>query len=328
MPGRNASTGDYRYGFQGQETDGEITGSESHVSYKYRMHDARLGRFLSLDPLAPKYPHNSPYAFSENRVIDGIELEGLETLHYTKTLSNGTEKLPLTQVGGDDIKGVALRVTAIHRSYTTHVSPVYRKTKGYATLFWDERRFQKVRSGGSVTTVTTDYGVDENGEAFELNRTIETVDLGWITSEVRVDAQKTLYETLGELLVFEATGAVLGKLLGVAAKPLSKSERLAKFADRIWASPKANNVEGAISQINKNLDAVEDAYSGVAKNPSAAVATRNDGRMYGILDDTYVTRHANGNATALTKGHRIEINADGSYSMFNRYTDEVFITKK
>jgi RHS repeat-associated protein len=78
MPGRNGSTDSYRYGFQGQETDNEITGSESHVSYKYRMHDARLGRFLSLDPLAPKYPHNSPYAFSENRVIDGVELEGLE----------------------------------------------------------------------------------------------------------------------------------------------------------------------------------------------------------------------------------------------------------
>ncbi len=31
-----------------------------------------------VDPLAPSYPHNSPYAFSENRVIDMIELEGLE----------------------------------------------------------------------------------------------------------------------------------------------------------------------------------------------------------------------------------------------------------
>jgi RHS repeat-associated protein len=80
MPGRNASTGDYRYGFQGQETDNEVTGSESHVSYKYRMHDARLGRFLSLDPLSPKYPHYSPYSFSGNKVIAFIELEGAEEL--------------------------------------------------------------------------------------------------------------------------------------------------------------------------------------------------------------------------------------------------------
>lgn len=42
------------------------------------MHDPRVGRFFAVDPLASKYPHNSPYAFSENRVIDGVELEGLE----------------------------------------------------------------------------------------------------------------------------------------------------------------------------------------------------------------------------------------------------------
>lgn len=44
------------------------------------MHDPRIGRFLSIDPLAASYPWNSPYAFSENRVIDGVELEGAERL--------------------------------------------------------------------------------------------------------------------------------------------------------------------------------------------------------------------------------------------------------
>ena len=44
------------------------------------MYDARIGRFLSIDPLAGKYPWNSPYAFSENRVIDAVELEGLESV--------------------------------------------------------------------------------------------------------------------------------------------------------------------------------------------------------------------------------------------------------
>jgi RHS repeat-associated protein len=81
MPGRSFNSGDYRYGFQGQEMDNEIKGVGNSINYKYRMHDPRIGRFFALDPLAPKYPHNSPYAFSENRVIDGIELEGLE---YTK----------------------------------------------------------------------------------------------------------------------------------------------------------------------------------------------------------------------------------------------------
>ena len=42
------------------------------------MHDPRIGRFFAVDPLAREYPYYSPYAFSENRVIYGVELEGLE----------------------------------------------------------------------------------------------------------------------------------------------------------------------------------------------------------------------------------------------------------
>lgn len=42
------------------------------------MQDPRLGRFFTIDPLTAEYPHYSPYQFSGNRVIDCIELEGLE----------------------------------------------------------------------------------------------------------------------------------------------------------------------------------------------------------------------------------------------------------
>ena len=85
LKGRNFEVvggGNYRYSFQGQETDSEVKGEGNSVNYKYRMHDPRLGRFFAVDPLSYQYPHNSPYAFSENRVIDGIELEGLER-YYT-----------------------------------------------------------------------------------------------------------------------------------------------------------------------------------------------------------------------------------------------------
>ncbi|WP_434063925.1 RHS repeat domain-containing protein [Mangrovimonas cancribranchiae] len=85
MPNRHGSVDSYRYGFQGQEKDDEIKGEGNSINYKFRMHDPRVGRFLSLDPLAPQYPHNSPYAFSENRVIDGIELEGLEFLDVNES---------------------------------------------------------------------------------------------------------------------------------------------------------------------------------------------------------------------------------------------------
>jgi RHS repeat-associated protein len=81
---RTISGDGYRYGFQGQEKDDEVKGEGNSVNYKFRMHDPRLGRFFAVDPLADDYPHNSPYAFSENRVIDGVELEGLEVRIYTE----------------------------------------------------------------------------------------------------------------------------------------------------------------------------------------------------------------------------------------------------
>lgn len=74
----------YRFGFQGQEGDDEINGEGNSIEYKYRIHDSRLGRFLSVDPLSAEFAWNSTYAFSENRVIDAIELEGLEAYVLTQ----------------------------------------------------------------------------------------------------------------------------------------------------------------------------------------------------------------------------------------------------
>ena len=91
----NISEEGYRFGFQGQEIDKEIKGKGNSVNFKYRMHDPRIGRFFAVDPLAAEYPWNSPYAFSENRLIDAFELEGLEKhIYYQKSLNeNGETKI-------------------------------------------------------------------------------------------------------------------------------------------------------------------------------------------------------------------------------------------
>ncbi|WP_431244379.1 RHS repeat-associated core domain-containing protein [Flavobacterium sp. P21] len=87
VPNRHGSSDSYRYGFQGQEKDDELKGEGNSLNYTYRMHDPRIGRFFALDPLAPKYPFYSPYQFSGNRVIDMIELEGLEPTEPTKNIN-------------------------------------------------------------------------------------------------------------------------------------------------------------------------------------------------------------------------------------------------
>ncbi len=88
MEGRDLEITNYRFGFQGQEGDDEVYGKNNLWAYKYRLHDARLGRFFSVDPLADKYPFYSFYQFSGNRLIDKVELEGLEPGEVNKTAEN------------------------------------------------------------------------------------------------------------------------------------------------------------------------------------------------------------------------------------------------
>lgn len=64
----------YSYGFQEQEKQ-EETG---WISFKWRNYDSSLGRFFNIDPLSEVYSYQSHYNFSENRVIDAREIEGLE----------------------------------------------------------------------------------------------------------------------------------------------------------------------------------------------------------------------------------------------------------
>jgi len=76
LTGMNWQSDVRRFGFQNQLRDLEL----GFTHFKYREYGADGSGFLSVDPLAYEYPYNSPYAFSENRVIEGIELEGLEVV--------------------------------------------------------------------------------------------------------------------------------------------------------------------------------------------------------------------------------------------------------
>jgi RHS repeat-associated protein len=105
MPGRHGQENSYKYGFQGQERDDEMKGNGNSLNYKYRMHDPRIGRFFAVDPMAREYSYNSPYAFSENCVIQYVELEGLEkAIQPMFQTKNGVTKcVNQSQVGKADL---------------------------------------------------------------------------------------------------------------------------------------------------------------------------------------------------------------------------------
>lgn len=75
-----------KYKYQGQERQNDI--GLDWDSFKWRNYDPALARFMNVDPLGEQYNYQSGYNFSENRVIDGIELEGLESVLLRDSANN------------------------------------------------------------------------------------------------------------------------------------------------------------------------------------------------------------------------------------------------
>jgi RHS repeat-associated protein len=96
----------YRYGFNGKENDNEVKGEGNQQDYGMRVYDPRLGKFLSVDPLAPKFPELTPYQFAHNSPIDGVDLDGRERLDFRLTFENEKPKLEFISSGIKEKKGI------------------------------------------------------------------------------------------------------------------------------------------------------------------------------------------------------------------------------
>ena len=93
LVGRNWEGGsEYRYGFNGKESDKETYGDGNVYDCGFRIYNPRLGKFLSVDPLAKSFPWNATYSFAENQPIWAIDLDGLERkIIITRTYSYYSE---------------------------------------------------------------------------------------------------------------------------------------------------------------------------------------------------------------------------------------------
>ena len=126
MPGRSylasfggAGGGCYRYGFNGKENDNEVKGQGNQQDYGMRIYDPRICRFLTTDPLSISYPSISPYPYAMNRPLDGIDLDGLEWIHYNikYTLNANGERVILEKsIAKDYRKLPESELNAIHKT--------------------------------------------------------------------------------------------------------------------------------------------------------------------------------------------------------------------
>jgi len=119
----------YRYGYQGSEKDDEIKGQGNSYTTQFRQLDPRVGRWLSIDPLADKYPGMSPYTSMNNNPITTNDQLGLEGTDWVKgkasnswkwhsdvsSESEAREKL------GDDFGGYAAPYEEVYKSHMGNI---------------------------------------------------------------------------------------------------------------------------------------------------------------------------------------------------------------
>ncbi len=207
---------DHPYGFQDQEEQDEL--GLGWIQFKWRNHDPAIGRFFNVDPLAEDYVYNGVYNFSENRVIDGVELEGLEWQDFrvdqkVERMSNGertTKTEALTGLGlaaagvlgvatlvlGPEVVGtfIANEVKDEALSYATGgASDVIDVTKGIKNLVeFGAEKLAKNADDASTTVyrAVSDAELDDiSGNGFRVpENTLSTYDTGKLFTTSAEDA--------------------------------------------------------------------------------------------------------------------------------------------
>jgi RHS repeat-associated protein len=220
MPGRKFNNGNYRYGFNGKEKDDEIKGSGNSYDFGARLYDPRLGRWLSTDPLAAKYPDLSPYNFVANSPLIYIDPDGKRIVdangkviaeikegkvEFAKGIDARTQTL-LTKVISTDIGNEVVKnaITAAH-----DIKLIVKQTKAVSN---DKGQVKEVDASQEVEGYTnTRAGVtssNENDEKTEFKDSKVTIYEGSV-EYLKKNPSKGKNGAFAKMTQVEGAGAVI-----------------------------------------------------------------------------------------------------------------------
>jgi len=166
--------------YQGQEFTEDL-GLNTH-EWKYRVSDPAIGRFWQVDPLAEDYTYNSTYAFQENKLGMGVELEGLEAVEFDDLFSDEftaeeAEQGALGQMGIAFTAMMAEMGSNLDNLFV-NISGIFKKDvvdkNGTGTAL---STTASIEGGPNVEEALTNYTINQNGEA-EWNSSLLTFDAG------------------------------------------------------------------------------------------------------------------------------------------------------
>lgn len=186
MPGRVYSPASYRYGFNGKENDNEVAGTGNWQNYGMREYDARVCRFISVDPLTKDYPWYTPYQFAGNSPILFVDLDGAEPA-----------KRNYTQSERQDLFG-DINQTFVSDPYWTGInsaSQVYFIRQNPDSKAWER---QKVCEGDASLPI---YNLVYQGLGhYEMNKTsVTSYNIGFVNNKDVFSDNTTVVQNFNDI---------------------------------------------------------------------------------------------------------------------------------
>ncbi len=208
--------------FQGQEHIDDL--GLNWDSFKWRNHQPDIGRFFNVDPLAEKYSHWSPYAFSGNQVVNARELEGLEPYVVTgrsfipdKTAPNPYSSVSRTKSFKGDNRSFDPKATSYRSEQKVRVDFDNKKV---STLNNTASKSEGLDSKGNVIetsqpgkagpTPTYDKGAMEKGNSTTINMQVDASNSLVPAPAINYDVSITISQQEDGSVNYNMTGATDG----------------------------------------------------------------------------------------------------------------------
>lgn len=163
---QTGSLHNFKNTFQKQEFNEDL-GTDIY-EFKYRMDDPQIGRFWQVDPLADSFRYNSVYDFSEDRVINGVELEGKEWRNFMSKFKDPSELTLKPIPSGKGVQQQYYTVTVGNSSKSLNDLFATFEDKPQAILSNSKAEFSPVDGNGKELThanlkVGSNIEIDING---------------------------------------------------------------------------------------------------------------------------------------------------------------------
>ncbi len=215
---RTSNSDNYRFGYNGMESDNETKGSGNSYTTEFRQYDPRIGRWLSLDPLMAQFPWQSPYCAFDNNPVINVDPLGLYSEKGANRKADRMERK-----GYENVSVVQSRDKDGNKTGNYGVSTTGKKDgSGYGHYFGSNDK--KSSSSGQTNNVM----VDAFSQVAAKSKSVKPEEIKWLDNtdlSFFEDGFKTkVYKGKEDITNWYQPAGKINGLIGVGASILEQTK--------------------------------------------------------------------------------------------------------